>query len=134
LTLETSRDKVHYRFDAIIPEQGPLAEAPLIQGSGVTTIKAGNKSASSILEGIPPGDTARLDVAGVDGRTSAYRLDQNIYLRTPLTLLSPAWTSSVASADGMRVYEIPDTPVVLLSDKGRMVRARLSERIDILDQ
>lgn len=134
LALNTSREKVHYRFDAIIPEQGPLAEAPLIQGSGVTTIKAGNKSASSILEGIPPGDTARLDVAGVDGRTSAYRLNESVYLRTPLTLLSPAWTSSVASADGMRVYEIPDTPVVLLSDKGQMVRARLSERIDILDQ
>lgn len=134
LTLETSRDKVHYRFDAIIPEQGPLAEAPLIEGSGVTSLQAGSKSASAILEGLPPTDTTRLDVSGVDGRTSAYRMNETIYLRTPLTLLSPAWSSSVSSADGMRVYELNDTPVVLLSDKGRMVRARLSERVDILDQ
>ncbi|MCB1721948.1 MAG: type IV secretion protein DotH [Alphaproteobacteria bacterium] len=130
LTLETGRDTVHYRFDAVIPDYGPLAEAPLID-SGITTT-AGSEDISSFLKGVLPQDAKKLDVSGVDGRTSAYRYNDVVYVRTPLTLLSPGWSSSAASADGTRVYEISDTPVLLLSDRGRMVRAKLSERSDIL--
>ncbi|MCC6597199.1 MAG: type IV secretion protein DotH [Alphaproteobacteria bacterium] len=126
ITLETGRDKVHYRFDAIISDYGPLAEAPLI-AAGITTT-AGSTDMASVLEGAVPSSAVRLGVDGVDGRTSAYRLNQRVYVRTPLTLLSPGWSSSVASADGTHVYEIDDAPVLLLSDRGRMVRARLSDR------
>ena len=56
------------------------------------------------------------------------------YLRTPLTLLSPGWSNSMTSADGMKVYEIRNTPVVLLSDKGKMVRAHLSDREELLNE
>ena len=132
ISLETSRDKVHYRFDAVIPENGPLAETPLID-QGITIAAGGDKNVSSVLQGIAPKKAQKLAVAGVDSRTSAYRMGNQTYLRTPLTLLSPAWNSSVASADGMRVYTIPNAPVVLLSDKGRMVRARLSERVNLLE-
>ena len=131
ITLETNRDLVHYRFDAVVSDFGPLAEAPLIE-TGIAT-SAGNEDLSSILEGIAPSSAERLNVSGVDGRTSAYRFNDMVYVRTPLTLLSPGWSSSSASADGMRVYEIGDAPVLLLSDKGRMVRARLSDRVDVLE-
>ena len=131
ITLETNRDVVHYRFDAVLPDFGPLAEAPLIQ-AGITT-SAGSEDLSSILEGIIPKDAERLDVSGVDGRTSAYRHNDSVYVRTPLTLLSPGWSNSAASSDGTRVYEIADAPVLLLSDRGRMVRAKLSDRLDILE-
>ena len=131
LTLETNRDVVHYRFDAVLPDYGPLAEAPLIE-TGITT-SAGDEDLSSILEGVIPRDAERLDVSGVDGRTSAYRYNEVVYVRTPLNLLSPGWSSSAASADGTRVYAIDDAPVLLLSDRGRMVRAKLSDRIDITE-
>ncbi len=131
ITLETNREIVHYRFDAVIPEFGPLAEAPIIE-SGISTT-AGDQDLSSILEGIIPANAARLNVSGADGRTSAYRYNESVYVRTPLTLLSPGWSSSAASADGTRVYQISDAPVLLLSDRGRMVRAKLSDRIDILE-
>lgn len=130
ISMETSRDIVHYRFDAIIPDYGPLAKTPLID-KGIT-IEAGDKVISGVLEGVVPKSAETLDVSGTDGRTTAFRIGGQTYLRTPLTLLSPPWTSSVASADGMRVYQIQDTPVLLLSDKGRMVRARVSERENIL--
>lgn len=129
LTMETSRDLVHYRFDAIIPDNGPMAEAPLIQGG--LTLTSGSPDMSSVLQGIMPDGAKRMNVSGVDRRTSAYQVGEATYVRTPLTLLSPSWTSSVASADGMRVYTIQNAPVLLLSDKGQMVRARLSEREDI---
>lgn len=131
LMMETNRDLVHYRFDAIIPESGPFASAPLIQSN--LTIQAGNRTLSSVLQGLPPEGSQRLSVTGTDGRTSAYLLGQTTYVRTPHTLLSPSWTSSVRSADGMSVYAVQNAPVLLLSDKGKMVRARLSDREDIFD-
>ncbi len=133
LSIETSRDMVHYRFDAIIPERGPLAEAPLIEQGAISTV-AGDAVITAILQGIPPSGAERLDVSGVDARTSAYRVGKQTYVRTPLTLLSPSWNSSVSSADGMNVYAMNASPVLLLSDNGKMVRARLAERHDILDR
>ncbi len=128
-TLETNRDVVHYRLDAIIPEIGPLGQAPLIESSTVS-ITAGNSQMAAVLQGLPPGGAEHMEVSGTDGRTSAYRMNGVTYVRTPLTLLSPSWQSSVASADGTRVYEIQDAPVLLMSDKGRMVRVRLSQRAE----
>ncbi len=130
ISLQTSRETVHYRFDAIIPEYGPMAQAPLID-KGITTA-AGDADIASVLQGVPPAGARKLDVSGVDGRTTAYAFKGGTYVRTPLTLLSPAWSASVASADGMRVYAISEAPVLLLSDKGKMVRARVSQREDVI--
>ncbi len=132
ITLETSRDIVHYRFDAIIPQYGPFGKSPLIKKS--VTLSAGGADISAVLEGVPSDGTRRLDVSGVDGRTSAYIKGEKVYVRTPLTLLSPGWESSVSSADGMTVYKINSAPVLILSDGGQMVRARLSEKEDIFDE
>lgn len=132
IILETNRDEVHYRFDATIPEQGPMAEIPLID-RGIT-LAAGRADISALLQGMIPNSAQKLNVAGVDGRTSAYSYNGLTYLRTPLTLLSPGWNNSATSADGMRVYEIQNTPVVLLSEKGKMVRAQLSDREELLDE
>lgn len=125
-TMKTARDKVHYRFDARIPEFGPHSNIPLVQGG--SQIAAGDATLAGILEGVPPMDSERLEVSGVDGRTSAYRVAETTYLRTPFTLLSPGWASSVSSADGMSVYELGNAPVVLLSDNGQVVRAHLKSK------
>jgi intracellular multiplication protein IcmK len=126
IMLETNREKVHYRFDAVIPEFGPMANSPIIDNK--VGLSAGNIDMAKILEGVPPSGASRLSVSGIDGRTSAYRLSGRTYLRTPTTLLSPGWSQSVSSADGMRVYEIENAPVVLVSEKGKMVRVKLTER------
>ena len=132
LTFETNRDLVHYRFDAILPKMGPSATTPIID-SGVT-LTSGDPDMSIALGGVVPRDAEILDVSGVDGRTTAYVYNGLTYVRTPLTLLSPGWNSSVTSADGTRIYALEDTPVILLSDRGRMVRAYLTEREDLLDE
>lgn len=131
IALETSRDIVHYRFDAIVPEYGPLAETPLID-QGIS-IKAGDTNISSVLQGVIPKEAKKLTVSGLDGRTTAYDYKGQTFIRTPLSLLSPSWSSSVASADGTRVYAIKKSPVILLSDNGKMVRARLSARENLLE-
>jgi len=130
--LKTSKDEVQYRVDARIPEYGPFAQAPLIQGG--TERVAGNSLITSVLDGTPPEGAKRLNVSGVDGRTRAYTINGLTYLRTPLTLLSPGWEQSVSSADGMNVYALSQAPVLLLSDKGRFVRANLNDAKGLLDE
>lgn len=123
VTLDTGRDNVQYRLDLRVPDYGPNAKPPTVEG-GVSA-EAGSKTLTTILQGVPPGKAKKLKVSGVDGRTSAYVVGDKTYVRTPLTLLSPGWDSSVRSADGMNVYALGDAPVLLLSDSGRMVRAHV---------
>jgi len=132
MTFETGRDAVHYRFDAVVPMRGPGAKTPLI--SNGITLQAGDPDMSIALSGVAPQGAETLDVSGVDGRTTAYVYNGMTYVRTPLTLLSPGWDSSVTSADGTKIYALEETPVILLSDRGRMVRARLTAREGLLDE
>ncbi len=124
LVFKADRETVHVRIDIQIPELGPNGIAPLIDGNAVSTT-AGSARMASVLEGIAPAQATKLEFSGVDGRTTAYMEGGRMYLRTPYTLLSPAWSSSVRSADGTNVYSLSTTPVLLMSDKGRMVRATL---------
>jgi intracellular multiplication protein IcmK len=126
LRMSTGIDEVHYRFDARIPRPGPLAKTPLIQYGGLKAVAGRDDNMTGFLDGTPPKDAVRLAVTGADGRTTAWKVSDQLYLRTPLTLLSPGWDSSVSSADGMNVYTLNHAPVILLSDEGRMVRAQIA--------
>jgi len=126
-TLETQLDVVQYRFDARIPENGPNAHPPIIE-PGLDIEAGSDKALTKILDGVPPAGTSKLKLSGVDARTAVFRIGDVSYLRTPLTLLSPGWTASVKSADGMTVYTVNNTPVFLLSDRGKMVRAMVEDK------
>lgn len=132
IMLTTSKDEVQYRVDARIGEMGPQSVPQIIEGGSEVT--AGNDTIMSILDGTPPNGAARLSVGGVDGRTTAYKLNNLTYVRTPLTLLSPGWQQSVTSADGMNVYALNETPVLLLSDRGKFTRASLKTEKDSFDE
>ncbi len=114
----------HMRFDARVPSLGPNAKTPLIDHRRKGPV-AGDAVLSMILENAPPPDAKRLKVGGVDARTMAWQIGESVYVRTPLALLSPAWNASASSADGMTAYEIGNAPVLLMSDNGAMIRARL---------
>ena len=120
--LASGNGPVDLRYDARVPKLGPNAKAPLINRPH---LEAGDENIMLILDNAPPGAAKRMRVNGVDTRTMAWMLDSHVYVRTPLTLLSPAWDASVSSGDGMTVYEIGDAPVLLMSDNGALVRARL---------
>ena len=113
---------VDLRYDARIDKLGPGAKAPLIERP---RLEAGSEAIMLILANAPPAAAKRMKIGGLDARSMAWMMDNHVYVRTPLTLLSPAWDASVSSADGMTVYEIGDAPVLLMSDNGAIVRARL---------
>lgn len=126
-SLKAERKTVHVRLDVQIPEVGPNGVLPPMDVPVST--KAGDDFMTSVLVGVVKGkDTEQLRVDGIDGRTTAFGKGGMVYVRTPYTMLSPAWSSSVQSADGTKVYALNFSPVILLSDKGKMVRAYLSHK------
>lgn len=135
MTLRTERKSVQLRADIQIPEVGPNGTPPPIQTQAITTA-AGSADLTRVLEGVVPSGAEKLKIDGVDGRTTAYVLGGITYVRTPYTLLSPAWNASARSADGTNVYAMTFSPVLLLSDKGQMLRAQISQitREDIVRQ
>jgi intracellular multiplication protein IcmK len=118
---------VDLRYDARIGRPGPGARMPIIDRPHLL---AGDETITMILENSPPKGALRLKVGGLDARTKAWAINDKVYVRTPLALLSPAWNASAASADGTTVYEIGDAPVLLMSDNGAMVRAQISRDDD----
>ena len=122
--LSASNDEVYYRYDVRVPAMGPNARPPRF--ASANSMVAGDATIMSVLDGYPPSGAKRLVVSGLDDRSGAWEVNGQVYLRTPHSLLSPAWSTSAASGDGTTVYAIPETPVLLLSDQGLMVRARIS--------
>jgi len=125
--LSSGGPNVDLRYDARIGRMGPGAKAPLISRP---RLEAGNENMMMLLENAPPSGAVKMKVSGVDARTKAWSMDSHVFVRTPLTLLSPAWDASVSSADGMTVYQIGDAPVLLMSDNGAMVRAQIARDED----
>jgi len=117
------------RYDADlsiqVADRGPKAK------TGAVLPRAPDTAApflTAMLDGVPPAEAVPLSVSGVSpDDLRAWRLGDRVYLRTRLTLVSPEWVGSENGEGGLTVYEVPATPVVLLSHGGRTVSAALKE-------
>lgn len=116
---------VDYRFDGRVPKLGPNAKLSLIERRN---LQAGSALIMTFLDNAPPPDAKRVKISGADSRTIAWLLNDRMFVRTPLTMLSPSWDASVSSADGTTVYELKETPALLMSDNGNLIRARVAQR------
>jgi intracellular multiplication protein IcmK len=113
---------VDLRYDARIEKSGPNVKPSLVERSRP---QQGDDALAQFLETSPPAGAKRIKVGGLDARTKAWAVGDKVYVRTPLTLLSPAWNASMVSPDGTSVYEIGSAPVLLMSDNGALVRAQI---------
>jgi len=120
--LSSGGPTVDLRYDARIAKLGPHAKPQIINRP---RLEAGDETLTRILENAPPDAASRLKIAGLDARSKAWAVGDKVYVRTPLTLLSPAWNASIVSADGTSVYEIGSAPVLLMSDNGALIRAQI---------
>ena len=117
------------RYDADVSiqvaERGPKAKAQSVLPKAPDTAAP---FLTAMLDGVPPAEAIPLSVSGVSpDDLRAWRLGDRVYLRTRLTLISPEWVGSENGEGGLAVYEVPATPVVLLSHGGRTVSAGLRE-------
>ncbi len=120
LTLVPGQKAVDYRVDLRVQGYGPNAKS-------MPTEEGLPPSASSlllhVLDGVPPPGSQRLTVSGGDAR--AWILDEKMYVRTNLTILSPGWLASMTSADGMHAYELQKSPVLLVSWHGKVMQLKV---------
>lgn len=115
LTLMPGQRAVDYRVDLRMPGLGPNA---VVAMNGLP--QAASPLLMDFLDGVAPDGAKLLDVEGAPAQ--AWLLQDRLFLRTRVTLLSPGWIASVDSPDGTHVYELAKTPVVLASHRGEIVR------------
>lgn len=120
LTLIPGQKAVDYRVDLRIQGYGPNAKnLPMEEGIP----PAANDVLLHVLDGVPPAGSQRLVVSGGDAR--AWLLNEKMYVRTNLTVLSPGWLASMTSADGTHAYEMQKAPVLLVSWHGKVMQLKL---------
>jgi intracellular multiplication protein IcmK len=120
LTLIPGQKAVDYRVDLRVQGYGPNAKSmPLEEGLPPSA----SDLLLHVLDGVPPPGSSRLVVSGGDAR--AWLLDEKMFIRTNLTILSPGWIGSMTSADGMHAYEMQKSPVLLVSWHGKVMQLKI---------
>lgn len=121
VTLVGGQREVDYRLDMRVPRRGPNA-VPMQAVSG--TLPNHNPDFLNILDGVTPKSAVALKV---EGEGQAWMLNGAVVYRSRYPMISPAWTQKVQSSDGTLVYEIPFTPVLLVSVNGTIKEVRISQ-------
>ncbi|WP_312937541.1 DotH/IcmK family type IV secretion protein [Stutzerimonas nitrititolerans] len=113
---------IDVRKDLRVPGRGPNAKASLM---GPGKIALYDDVMQAFLDGIPPQDAELVTAAGdIPARTRVWQFNQALYVRTQQEIQS-AFDQSMAAGDGTKVYRLPITPYVTLSDMGRSVTLQL---------
>lgn len=120
LTLIPGQKAVDYRVDLRIQGLGPHAQSmPMEEGLPPHA----NDVLLHVLDGVPPAGSRRLTISGGDAR--GWIMNNRMYIRTNLTILSPGWIGSMTSADGMHAYEMQKAPVLLVSWHGKVMQLKV---------
>ena len=120
LTLIPGQKAVDYRVDLRVQGYGPNAKSmPMEEGIP----PAASDILLHVLDGVPPQGSSRLIVSGGDAR--AWLLNDKMFIRTGLTILSPGWIGSMTSADGTHAYEMQKSPVLLVSWHGKVMQLKV---------
>jgi intracellular multiplication protein IcmK len=112
---------VDLNVGAVLPLRGPLAKQIEIL-AGPANTKVADLTAA--LDGLPLAGAVSLKVFGADAQ--AWQVGNKVLFRTRADMQSPAVLRVARSPDGMRVYEIPATPVVELRQGGVPQTVKLS--------
>lgn len=119
ITLISGQEAVDYRVDLRVPGFGPNA---VYMQNGLPD--SANPVLLDVLNGIPPAGSKELKVSG--GNCQAWLLNNKLYLRTNLNVISPGWQSIMSSIDGTHAYQLQPAPVILALQNGRDKILRLT--------
>ncbi len=106
-----------YRLDIRVPRRGPNAAEPIYSASA---IELPNQVLQSLLDGTEGENAQPIRIQNGPSDMKAWRVGESIMLRTRLFLNNPAYYGLLTAADGTRVYEIPLTPVITVSEHGTL--------------
>lgn len=116
MTLDPTQPNIDVRVDAQVDQRGPKAAYDMLSGRGIAPTN--DSMMLAFLDGVPPDGAKKLQVG--DREVQAWRYEEQLYIRTSRTMLSPAYLSKQSNVSGTNVYVLNEAPVLLLSDNGRM--------------
>lgn len=119
VTLKPAQDATDYNVDLVIPKfYGGMP--PTALGSAAASPAYQSDELMQYLYRTPPKSARRLTTGGSStGEVMAWQTSATtMVVRTSAMVLSPAWNRRQGSSDGVFVYEVPLTPVVMVSEGG----------------
>lgn len=120
LTIVPGQQVIDYRVDMRVLGYGPNAKnIP----TGLSLPEATSDVLMQVLDDVPPPGGTLMTVKG--GPAKAWTVGHTMYVRTRLTILSPGWISMMSSADGMHVYKMSDSPILLVSWHGKVMQLKI---------
>ncbi|MRU28296.1 DotH/IcmK family type IV secretion protein [Xylella fastidiosa] len=113
---------VDYRLDLRVPGRGPNAQAPFL---GTGRIALYDDTMQGFLDGIPPTSAKLVTAHGdIPAHTQVWQYGDAMFVRTNYDIQT-AFDQSMFAADGTRVYRLPPTPYVTLSEMDKSVTLQL---------
>lgn len=117
-----SNREVDARLDIRVPGRSPKSTVSM-QSEGKIALY--DSTLQAFLDGIPPSNARKLSIkGGSTGHAQIWQFDGHLFVRTKLDIQT-AFDQSLASADGTKVYKMPLTPYVTLSQMGRALTIQL---------
>lgn len=121
-SLATGTGEVDHRLDVGVRARGPNAVMDPISSSSLAPTN--DATVQAFIDGVPPRGARKLTTSSRD--VEAWKLGDMVYVRTPLELLSPAYTARARSVSGTSVYTLVEAPVLLVSQDGRVSSVTVS--------
>lgn len=126
VALENNRQSAYFNVNLVLDQPGPLALKEVVRPPADPIDDAYMRA---ILDGAG-GVTAGIRQVRITGSpdSTAFMAASKFYLRTPHTLIFPNNNTASLRSGGIRVYELPVTPLITVADEnGRPLDLRPSD-------
>lgn len=127
VTVMPAQDATDYNLDLVVPKfVGGIP--PTAMASAAPAHSHMSDELMAYLYRSPPREARRLTVAGsATDEIMAWQISpSSMAVRTSAQVLSPAWIRRQGSSDGVFVYQLPLTPVVVVAQGGELRNVSLS--------
>lgn len=117
---ESTDSMVAFRAD----KRGPNAKDPTVGPSFEPSI---DDIMISFLDFVPPNDAEHLESSEDISSYDIWSLDGKYYVRTKHTIVWPAYKQIASGVSGVRVYQLPKVPEIILSRNGKKQNVRVEK-------
>lgn len=120
-----SRDstKVDDRVDVRIEKKGPNSQYEVTDTYELPATQ--DATMMAFLDGLPPDGAEARETNTRD--VEAWVYNDQLYVRTPHEIMSPAYTAKSSNVSGISVFVMAQSPVVLVSQNGRLRNVNIKD-------
>jgi intracellular multiplication protein IcmK len=116
MSVEQGQPETDFRVDLRIDAKGPNAAQDIV---GVSSLApTSDATMMRFLDGTPPPGSRKMNTSAPD-MVEAWRYEDILYIRTRGELLSPVYTARSNNVAGVNLFQMADSPIVLVSEGGR---------------